>query len=249
MTMANDAVLRCPKCATAFTSHVLLSYGQMGADTDFRPHYTGAVPLVHFVHECPHCGFTAHHDQFEAVDGEVERLPRDPFGPPIERPVRAALTLQEPGAPSEEVAWAFLHAAWMARFEGAREAEHDLMRKASGYFEAAIAADEIGEQDRAEATYLVAELHRRTENFDAALRWFAEARDLLQDDPASDLREVIDRQKQMAEARDSSNAVIPEAPAESKTASGCLAVLIPLLPAIGEVCRSWKVFTMIWRIS
>ncbi|MCS7187655.1 MAG: DUF2225 domain-containing protein [Armatimonadota bacterium] len=203
-TFASSAMI-CPKCRLLFKSIVIASYGYLEKDTDFYPNYWGFNPLPHFVHRCPGCGFVAYEDEFEEPTQQVllEELPEDPNDSGVTRYSDAAAYYAEKGEDKLVIATCYLKAGWCARIEGKRKEERIMLAKAAQWFTEALDEGTVEEEERAVIAYLIGELHRRCRRFEEALKFFERAKR----EPVTPrwLLSVVERQAELARARDSSN--------------------------------------------
>ena len=87
--------LRCPVCDTEFAADELHGARRMACETDFRPVFEGADPLLTHMHSCPECRYSAYREGFETepsdedelvvvIDDDERSLPRPFVAPPDE---------------------------------------------------------------------------------------------------------------------------------------------------------------------
>ncbi len=199
MTTVMELALECPRCGGAFVTNAVMSCGNAGQDTDFRPHYWGTNPLPHFLHRCPLCRFVGSQEDFELHEGSTEGLPVDEAGPGAGRYADAAGLAEREGESLKTVADLYLRAGWCARVAGDEEAEQRNMGRAAAAFSRALEIGEVRQSDAAVITYLVAELHRRCGRFGDATAWFEQAASVPADEERAHwLPALLERQRRLA---------------------------------------------------
>jgi len=207
MTTFQQEDIRCPVCDEEFKAVRITSCGGRGQDTDLRPHFWGFDPLPHFVWTCPTCGVSAYSDEFtqlaSAVRGWIRKghLGRPQSKAASRRYTLAARCYERAAAPALKVAFLYLRASWCARKEGDMAAERLSQRRAVEYFRQALETGEANAEEQSQVLYLLGELSRRLGDFEAALSYFDQV-------PPGEWAELAARQRALAEAGDSGNAVM-----------------------------------------
>jgi len=187
----------CPVCNTEFKSYAVRSSRAVASrrDPDFHTVYSGVSPLHYTIIVCPVCYYAASNNTFgnEIEDRILKPLssalvqikPTDPPDFLHERSLDMALrsfelairSAQLRKARSGELAGLLLGAAWMAREKGADELDKQYCMQALQAYLEAFNRDfrSIGNMNDAQATYLVGELFRKTDNYGEAINWFGKA--------------------------------------------------------------------------
>lgn len=187
----------CPVCHAEFKSYAVRSSRAVASrrDPDFHTIYSGVSPLHYTIIVCPICYYAASSNVFgnEIEDRLLKPLATalaqiKPSEPPDflhERSLDAALrsfelairSAQLRKARSGELAGLLLGAAWMAREKGDDELDKAYCLKALQAYLEAFNRDfrSIGNMNDAQATYLVGELYRKTDNYAEAINWFGKA--------------------------------------------------------------------------
>ncbi len=162
------------------------TYTTAGVELDFKTKkYVSANPYLFRYWMCPQCNYSARAGSFgEALAPELAEATRRALGEPtnyddcfaipmsaILRRARQCLTAAN--ATQERLAWFELFGAWMARDAGEKKAEREFHLRARAAFE--IVAVEGEGNDRAVATYLVGEIHRRYGRLGTARHWLDRA--------------------------------------------------------------------------
>jgi len=183
---------KCPVCKTAFATQRVRSSASVVSerDSDFRTCYKTINPTHYSIHVCPNCLFAAQDSQFEQEipDGEREAIYRallqlkqqEPdFGGKrtseqalrtLELAVRSA-QLRKQGASA--LAGLFLRAAWICRELGNAERELVFLEQAKTFYLESFAGERETKMSQCTLMYLIGELHRRTGNYQEAVRWFS----------------------------------------------------------------------------
>ncbi|MGE5389641.1 MAG: DUF2225 domain-containing protein [Deltaproteobacteria bacterium] len=187
----------CPVCNTEFKTYAVRSSRAVAAsrEADFHTIYSGVSPLHYTIVVCPGCYYAASNNTFgnEIEDRILKPLaqalvqirPTDPPDYLHERNLDVALrsyelairsTQLKKGRPGE-MAGLFLGAAWMAREKGNSELDKEYCLKGLQCYLEAFNRDfrSIGNMSDVQATYLVGELYRRTDNYAEAINWFGKA--------------------------------------------------------------------------
>jgi len=193
--------LTCPLCTRRFDSSRVIGFQIGGKDSDFCPQYAGGNPMPRLLHLCPSCGFIGFVPDFEVkyspeLRAKLRRtLAALGYKPGsqlqgAERYRRAALLAIYQGKPNAEIAELFLQATWCSRLDNeSEELESRARRKAVEYFERALEAGEIEDEDKPVLIYLLGELQRRLGRDEAALACFSQLDDYRDvDDWLRDLR-------------------------------------------------------------
>jgi uncharacterized protein (DUF2225 family) len=112
----------------------------------------------------------------------------------------------------------WLRAAWCARTLARVDVERACLREAIPRLMATLEERQFAAKDRARATYLLAELSRRSGDFTRALDFYGRASEMADPDDSEGrlLRSLADRQVTLASAKSSVNAVIRDEPADDE---------------------------------
>jgi len=198
MTTLRSVRVHCPVCDEEFEAAEVTSCSYASTDTDLRPHYMGFDPLPHFVWTCPSCGVSAYSGEFTqlatAVRGWIRKghLGRLQSEAPSRRYTLAARCYERAGAPSLKLANLYLQASWCARQEEDTATERLSQRRALEYFRRALGEGGVSDEERPRVLYLLGELCRRLEEFEAAMTYFDQV-------PAGEWAELAARQKALVE--------------------------------------------------
>lgn len=187
----------CPVCNMEFKSYAVRSSRAVAnsRDADFHTIYSGVSPLHYTIVVCPACYYAASNNVFtnELEDRILKPLaqaliqikPKDPPDFLHERNLDIALRSYELAIRSAqlkkarpgELAGLFMGAAWMAREKGNLELDKEYCLKALQSYLEAFNRDfrSIGNMSDVQATYLVGELYRRTDDYAEAINWFGKA--------------------------------------------------------------------------
>ena len=174
----------CTLCGAMNQCYVLSSTNNFGGmDTEFRSYAVGTDPLSVYVETCSMCGYAAY-DLSKELPGhllpEVRKIV-DQFYvseglnktevPTYMKYELTAYLMQVRSIPSENVAETFLRAAWMA--DDANENSHAARyrKSAAALLELALARD-TSEANKSETLFRLAEIYRRSGEFQDALVTF-----------------------------------------------------------------------------
>lgn len=185
MSTLRDVSLECPICGTRFRSRAVgpvvgLAPG-CRTRTDFRECGNGVEPLPYLVHQCTGCGFAGRDEDFPADADEwagaspddVMPADSDRDVPGSEKYEAAARVAGWRGETPRCVAELLLCAAWCCAAEDDTEAERYFRREAARAYERALVGyDDVPCDERAQLTYLVGELWRRSGDDCRAREWF-----------------------------------------------------------------------------
>lgn len=177
----HDITLQCPRCGTWFVSATMDAARVVGRpSTDFHCRVDGPDPIAYRVHVCAGCDFAGLADDF--ASDEIAAASAASRGDACvatsialagsQKYEAAAATAERRGDGPSAVADLLLHAAWCCVGEQDREAERFFRRRAAWAFERALARyDDVPSGQRAELTYLVGELWRRSDDAERARQW------------------------------------------------------------------------------
>jgi uncharacterized protein (DUF2225 family) len=208
--------LTCPVDKTRFKTIVTMSMTQFGSYLDFQK--KGAIGSYYedIVHGCPTCHFCGTDEDFKKrpTDAVVTKVLAEL------KPVRAgqrpdhvteciftAKIYEWEGRKSSEIADQYLIASYLLRSVPASDQERrrEVQQLAASYFEKALAASEFSGPTRGSVSYLIAELHRRTGQFDAAQTWFDKTS--AEKERPDWLDEVIIKQRKLASEKNADNTI------------------------------------------
>ena len=174
----------CALCGAMNQCFVLSSSNNFGGmDTEFRSYAVGTDPLSVYVETCSTCGYAAY-DLSKEMPGHIlpeVRKAVDQFYvseglnktevPTYKKYELSALLMEIRSSPSENVAETFLRAAWMA--DDANENSHAARyrKSAATLLEQALARD-TGETNKSETLFRLAEIYRRSGDYQPALATF-----------------------------------------------------------------------------
>lgn len=185
---------KCPVCQSDVSVTHLSSTNYMGQHSDFHRLTMGFAPLPLAMNTCPQCGYSGSADAFAEPTAISDTFKQQIFehlqSIVLSQPLTAgrryelfALQQELSGASAQEMADYYLRASWAARDEGdPRESAYQ--RYAIGFFEQALASDDMNEADEGPITYLIGELHRRLGETDDAHQWFTRVIDHARTDPS-----------------------------------------------------------------
>ncbi len=187
----------CPVCNLDFKTYAVRSSRVVAnsRDADFHTVYSGVSPLHYTIVVCPDCYYAASSTVFSneiedrilkpLAQALVQIKPKDPPDYLHERNLDIALRSYELAIRSAqlkkarpgELAGLFMGAAWMAREKGNLQLDKEYCEKALQSYLEAFNRDfrSIGNMSDVQATYLVGELYRRTDNYAEAINWFGKA--------------------------------------------------------------------------
>ncbi|MEF2968480.1 DUF2225 domain-containing protein [Paenibacillus sp. M1] len=179
----------CGNCEQTFsTSRVRPSFKRaVRTDTDFCGYYRAENPDFYVVRVCPYCGF-ASTENFNPRLSDMQRtkfyegigskfVQRDYGGhrdweTALEAYKLGLLCAQTIGEKERIVASLLQHIAWLYRYRENREQEQRFLKFS---LESYIRVYELEDSQGSDARlmYLIGELHRRTGNYNEAVKWFS----------------------------------------------------------------------------
>ncbi|PNT92794.1 DUF2225 domain-containing protein [Clostridium thermosuccinogenes] len=187
-----NSSVTCPVCGSNFevTKVKIRSCKVASRDSDFCTYYENINPLLYDVWVCENCGYSAMKDKFEKIGAKSAAIIRKEIKPRWtkrsfsgERTVDGALeafklalyNLQVRNAPCSEFAKVCLRIAWLYRFKGDKEKERQFLEfSLKNYYDAyqneRFPLDKL---DEFTCIYLIAELNRRLDEYEEALKWFS----------------------------------------------------------------------------
>lgn len=206
--------LTCPVDRTKFTVNVTMSYTTFSQLRDFAKQ--GAIGDLYesYVHCCPKCRFAGYQDDFDKpvsaaaaawqLDQAKMKWASRSVGPADECEAAADRFAFEQ-RPADDIAQLYLVASYVLRGKKGALAKQrqGYQRRAALYLVAALAADKIKANERGGNTYLAAEMHRRSENFTAALTLYDAA--LKEPSNPAGLVTWIKEQRALATKHDANN--------------------------------------------
>jgi uncharacterized protein (DUF2225 family) len=179
----------CPQCEQEFqTSRVRPSLKKaIRTDSDFCAYYKNENPDFYVVRVCPHCGFTSTEHSTVQLSDQQTKLFKDKIGnrwqpreygghrsweEALETYKLGLLCAQVIGEKERVVASLLQHIAWMYRYQGNEEQELRFLKFSLDSYVRVYELEGVG-ANNAKLLYLIGELHRRTGNFNEAVRWFS----------------------------------------------------------------------------
>jgi hypothetical protein len=177
-----DVEVTCALCGEVFDAREMTGFEPAAAqDTELRT-YSPVDPWKHLLHTCPACGFTDYDHHVDLDDTVKTRIrayltmycrDQDPdaFVPWQQFEVLAEMS-RLIGKPSSEVGKAYLRAAWMADDDRDDDRATSFRKQAIELFVQSLEKGEAPPGETPFIVYMVAELKRRTGEFDEALEWF-----------------------------------------------------------------------------
>ena len=181
MTTIQQKDCQCSLCGTVNQCGVLTSTNNFGGlDTEFRTHAVGWDPLNIYVATCSGCGYTAY-DLAKALPPIVvpkvketvakffasEKLDRADV-PTYKQYELLACILKVKGNATEDVAEAFLRAAWMADDDDQKLMARYYRKKAAELLEEQLPTEQ-DESTQAEQQFRLSEIYRRCGEFASAI--------------------------------------------------------------------------------
>lgn len=193
--MGNEGVynktIQCPVCCKNFDITKVKSKALKVAsrDTDFCIYYEGVNPIYYDVYVCEHCGYAAMSEKFETIRINDAKTILAKLTPrwrqrsyagersvdlAIEAFKLALLTAQTRSGKYSELAKICIRLAWLYRIKK-DEKEKEFMQYALRNYTEAYEKENLAESKMDEFTcmYMIAELHRRLENNEDAIKWFS----------------------------------------------------------------------------
>ncbi|MFB5677123.1 DUF2225 domain-containing protein [Paenibacillus terreus] len=181
--------LNCAYCSEEYkTSRVRPSLKKaVRTDSDFCCYYKNENPDYYVVRICPNCGFAStEHSTDKLNDAQRERFAekigsrwekRDYGGKrtwqtALEAYKLALLCAQVIGEKERVIASLLHHIAWLYRYEAMEKEELRFLGFSLESYIRVYELEGLG-ANNAKLLYLIGELHRRTGNFNEAVRWFS----------------------------------------------------------------------------
>ncbi len=181
--------VNCVNCEKEFsTSRVRHSFKRAyKTDADFCGYFKKENPDFYEVRVCPDCGYASTENSIEYLNDKQRSLFQEAIGSKyIQRAYSqkrdgndalatyklALLCAQTVGDKERIIASLLQHIAWLYRYKGETEQElRFLQYSLESYIRVYETEDPHGNDAR--LMYLIGELHRRTGNFNDAIRWFS----------------------------------------------------------------------------
>ncbi|WP_059049441.1 DUF2225 domain-containing protein [Paenibacillus senegalimassiliensis] len=179
----------CSHCQNEFsTSRVRPSFKRASrTDTDFCSYYQKENPDYYVVRICPSCGFASTENSLERLNDRQKLKFQEAIGSrfsqrdyggkrdwdtALETYKLALICAQTIGEKDRIIASLLHHIAWLYRYQSNREQEKRFMEFALEAYIRVFENEGVGGND-ARLMYLIGELHRRVENYNDAVKWFA----------------------------------------------------------------------------
>lgn len=180
MTTIQQKDCQCSLCGTVNQCGVLTSTNNFGGlDTEFRTHAVGLDPLTVYVATCSWCGYTAY-DLDKALPPSVVPKVKETVAkfyvsekldmadvPTYKQYELLACIMDSEYAAAEDIAEAFLRAAWMAD-DDQKLMARNYRKKAAELLEEQLPTEQ-DEATQAEQQFRLAEIYRRSGEFAAAI--------------------------------------------------------------------------------
>jgi hypothetical protein len=183
-------------------------------DLDLRPPEMQRSTMRHWVQRCPTCGYCAASiAEGPEIARQIVTSPDylaqrdDPAFPGLARAFLCSSLIQAATGKESAAGWDALHAAWSCDDEAADKAEF-CRRKTIVLFTAVRAKDETFAQGRVTEDLLLADLYRRSGQFDQVE---AVCDDGVAQRPDQLVRVLLLAQRRLAQARDSKRYTVAEA--------------------------------------
>ena len=182
---------KCSICENSFSVTKVRSRLMMiKQDTDFCTYYKEVNPYYYSVWVCPHCGYAAQDDHFNAVqDVNAAKISKFLANREVNIDLSGHRTKEQAinayklaiffadmeSLPNSRMAGLYLRLGWIFRESEMEEEERTALVKACEHYEQALYSERlpIGHMTEVSLTYLVGELLRRTGKFEQALKFFS----------------------------------------------------------------------------
>lgn len=176
MTTCLNAEVLCANCGAASFHHVMFSSGSYGSgDLDLRPAPLHRHTIDMWVQECPTCSavcpdISAPPDKIAEIIKALgyQRIVTDQSVPNLCRKFRAWAYIADQAGQAEDAAFAHLHAAWDADDKSDAEAARAERLAAIPLFQALRDAAKLHAEQPGTAEFLLADLWRRSQQWDNA---------------------------------------------------------------------------------
>ncbi len=184
--------IQCPVCSRKFEITKVKSKVCKVAsrDSDFCVHYEGLNPIFYDVLVCENCGYASFADKFEDISKKDATNTLKNIGTKwnsrsfsgersIEMTIEAfkllLINLQVRNAKTSELAKTCIRIAWMYRYAEDNEKEKEFLKFALKFYDETYQKERfpVEKLDEATCMYMIAELHRRTENIEESVKWFS----------------------------------------------------------------------------
>ncbi len=207
MTTFIKAETTCAVCGETSTFAVLSSTSQFGEpDLDTRPPEMVRSTLSFQIQCCPACHYCspdiseAHPGASQIIRSAAYREQRnDNTYPDLANKFLCRAIIEDQADSPAGGGWAALRAAWVCDDAGETESARRCRQRAIGLFEKARQNGEIFAEDAATEAAILADLWRRSGEFDKAKAVCGEG---LNKEPAEIVRKILYRQQALAEQQD-----------------------------------------------
>lgn len=186
-----DKSINCPVCLKEFTTKKVRAsrLRLLKRDEDFLNYYNNVNPISYAVFVCPNCGYSASESKFEGISRDGINVIKNNIyskwvkrdfggvrttGHAIETYKLALLQGTMLGFTNLELGNICLNIGWLLRIEENEDEEKRFLKLARDKFIEAYNNESLSgtNMDDAKITYLIAELSRRINEADEALKWF-----------------------------------------------------------------------------
>lgn len=182
---------KCNICGNSFSvTKVRSRLVMINQDTDFCTYYKGVNPYYYSIWVCPHCGYAAQDDHFNAVqEVNIEKIAKFLANRKVNIDLTGHRTREQAvnayklalffadmeSVPDSKIAGLYLRLAWVLREGEMAEDEQAALIKACEHYEKALYNERlpIGNMTEVSLTYLVGELLRRTGKTEQSLKYFS----------------------------------------------------------------------------
>lgn len=198
----------CAICGQTSRQTIITSTNLHGApDLDLRPPEKQRSTIIYWVQSCPSCGYCAPRisEGLEIAprviqsDGYQRQLKEDSY-PALANRFLCRTIIQEAAGDCLKAGWAAVHAAWVCDDAEEAQAAHRCRKRALGLFEKARASGIPLVKEPGQEEIIVADLLRRSGQFDKAIEVCEEA---LTKAPAEGiLRQLLRFQQTLARKKD-----------------------------------------------
>ena len=186
-----NTTVNCPVCSKKFEVTKVRSKAckVQSRDTDMCVYYEGTNPILYDIWVCEHCGYASQQDKFNDINGRDSKAVLENISPRwtkrslagersvengIEAFKLALLNLNVKKAKASEIARICIRIAWLYRLNKDEREKEFLKFALRNYMEAyekeSFPADKL---DESTCMYMIGELHRRTENYEEAIKWLS----------------------------------------------------------------------------
>lgn len=181
----------CPVCSESIeiTKVKSKAFKVVSRDSDFYVHYEDINPIFYDIWVCEFCGYAASADRFEEIGYKSAKLIKENIAPKwkrrsftgerdvdkaIEAFMLALYNAHLIKAKAFETAKICMRIAWLYRIQSNPREKEFLAYALKNYND--VFENErlpVGKFDESMCMYMIAELNRRTDNYEEAIKWFS----------------------------------------------------------------------------